>query len=552
MKVLLISLVVFIVVVVAMTEMMIGLHKPAESQQAIPYEVFDILPESGVSWAWAEMDFSPAAPANTGFDRGIMQGTMPVYIWWFFKQFTTTEHTGINQWWAKATVVSQASGRGTIGWDNGGLAGQWVDLWNDWELILTDQHHNGIPEDMIVDVSIAPDNGAGAPDTALATTERLRWFAYRGRYDYLISDEFARSADLDQDDPPIDRTGGFVGGQVWWDVYYRESDYDHGGLFGYNGYVESYVGSVFTDSLYVIDVTETNVQVVADFKFFYSISESCGGGIVGRLQDSANFWLLAIKNPAATDPVLGLYKVVGGTHNLVASYTLTGKGPLGYNKFYSMRLSFDGNDIMGEMEMTEAGVRVEEPIKLTHTDATYNTETDMGLWAENRGVEIRRWRSYWWPVGFNPIVMDTNPITSTVVDNGTIYNNLYFYEGSNDPNSYHVNAGYWINDTTIGWIDTIDMKLSSIGTDEFILKVTAVSGDTGQIEIREFGTVLTGFNTWMDMFRTDIVLPAGIGESYTAVVDVTLAVDDGTGNPMANGPQVTKRVTFVSTSTGTF
>jgi hypothetical protein len=554
MKILLSSLVVFIIVVVAMTEMMIGLHKPAAVEE-IAYEVFDILPESGVSWAYAEMDFYPAAPGNGGFDRGISQGTMPVYAWWFYDQFTTTEHTGINQWWAKADVISQASGRRTIGWDNGGLAGQWVDLWNDWELILTDQHWNGVPEDMIVDVSIAPDTGGGAPDTSQAVTERLRWFAYRGRYDYLVSDEFGRSGDLDNDTPDIDRRNAFEGGntgQEWHDMYYLESDYDHGGFsMAITGRIESYVGSVFTDALYTIDSTRTDVQIAADFKFYYSISESCGGGIVARAIDSANFWLLAVKNPDAANPVLGLYKVTAGTHTLEASLTLAGLGPLASNAYYSMRLTIEGNTFTGEFEMTEASVRTTGPLKFSHTDATYNTSTDHGVWAENRGIEVRRWRVYEWPVGFNPIVMSTSPVTSTRTDNGTVYTNVYFYEGSNDPNSYNVSAGFWINDSTLGFFDTIDMRLVSLNTETFVLKVEAVSGDTGRIVIREYGTTLTGFNTWMDYFRCDISLEAEIGESLSAVVDVTIGVDDGTGNPMASPAPVTKRITLVAVSTGT-
>jgi hypothetical protein len=552
MRILLSSLVVFIVVVVAMTEMMIGLHKPANE---LAFEVFDILPESSSSWAWAEIDFYPSSPGNGGYDRGIMQGTMPVYIWWFYDEFTATQHTGNDQWWAKVDVVSQASGRRTIGWDNGGVAGEWVDLWDDWELILTDQHWNGVPEDLIVDLSIAPDNGAGAPDTSQATTERLRWFAYRGRYDYLVSDEFSRSGDLDQDTPDIDRRNAFEGGytgQEWHDIYYLESDYDHGGFsMNISGRITSYQGTSFNDALYAIDSTRTDVQIAADFQFYYSVSESCGAGIVARLVDSANFWLLAVKNPDATNPVLGLYKVAGGTHSLVASLTLTGLGPLSYTGYYAMRLTIEGDTFTGEFEMTEAGVRTTGPLKFSHTDATYNTSTDHGVWAEDRGVEVRRWRVYEWPVGFNPIVMSTSPVTSSRTDNGTVYTNVYFYEGSNDPDSYNVSAGFWVNNSTIDFFDTIDMRLVSVNTETFVLKVEAVSGDTGRIEIREFGTVLTGFDTWMDYFRCDIALPAEIGESLSAVVDVTIGVDDGTGNPMASPAPVTKRLTLVAVSTGT-
>jgi hypothetical protein len=541
----------FLKATIIMTELFIGLFAPPPAS-GFDFELFDILPESGSSWAYAELNYYPSAPGNGGFDRGIAQGTMPVYAWWFYDQFTVTEHTGNNQWWAKFNIVSRASGNETFAWDNGGVEGAWVDLWDDWQLIFNDKVWNGIPEDLIIDLSIAPDTGGGAPDTAQATTERIRVLAYRGRFDYLVSDEFGRSGDLDQDTPDIDRRNGFAGGDVWYDIYYRESDYDHGGFsMAITGRIESYQGSVFTDALYAIDATTTDVQIAADFKFFYSVSESCGGGIVGRLQDSANFWLLAVKNPDATDPVLGLYKVVSGTHTLVASYTLTGLGPFGTSDYLSMRLTFEGNDIMGEMETTEAGIRAPWPIKLTHTDATFNTQTDMGVWAEDRGIEVRRWRTYPWPVGFDPIVMDSSPITSSITDNGTVYTNVYFYEGSNDPGSTHVNAGYWVNASTLGWFDTIDRRLSSILTNTFLIKVDAVSGDTGSVVVREYGTTPVSFGTWNDVFRMDIALPAEIGESLSAVVDVTLAVDDGTGSPMVGTNQVTKRITLEATSTGT-
>ena len=282
-----------------------------------------------------------------------------------------------------------------------------------------------------------------------------------------------------------------------------------------------------------------------------SISEA-GGGLAGRVQDTANFWLLAVKNPEATDPVLGLYKVATGTHTLAASKTLTGLGPLtGGSDRYPLRLTFEGNDIMGEIDFSDSSVVValhERPF-LTHTDSTYNTETDVGIWADGVDTLFEEFVFYNWPVGFDALVWDTTPLTSSDTGTGQVIAWIHFNEASNGNIAHPYNSTMTYNNPS-EYIDVIDWRCTDFTTDVFIVKIEAVSGDTGDITIYEYGTTLRSFGTWIDLFRPSVYLTAEGSESKSAIIDVTVALDDGTKNPVA-GTEVTKQITMNATSTGT-
>ena len=65
----------------------------------------------------------------------------------------------------------------------------------------------------------------------------------------------------------------------------------------------------------------------------------------------------------------------------------------------------------------------------------------------------------------------------------------------------------------------------------------------------EFGTTTKSFGTWIDLFRCHVYLVALDYESLASAVNVTVAINDGTGNPLA-GTAVTKLVNFSATSSG--
>lgn len=522
------------------------------------YSAFDINPEAGGSWGFVQIQFYPSSPGNGGFDFSYPAGTEPNGEWSFFERFTEIEHTGNDQIWCKVDITSVISGTESatnLEWGQGGAIGQWVDLWDNWELEFSHRVVNGVPEIITVDISLAKDNGAGAPDLATTEVRPFTLSAYRGSKDYLIQDTFTgTNGDLENHSPNIDRRddGGADATSGWRDLYYEESDFDHGYMAIQNGIeVESRSGSTDDLALYVIDAKKTDFQFAASVE--WDATSGGSGGIAGRVQDTDNFWLLAVKNPDATDPILGLYKVASGVHTLEASVTMTGVGPLtGLNDAYPLRLTFEGNDITGEMGFSDSSVNIavyDRPV-VTLTDSTYNTETDIGIWADGIDTIFQEMSLFEYPPGgFSSIVWDTTPVTSSKTDTGTIYNNCYFYEGSNGQTGhpYHSTMGHsW---DPILYEDVINWRLVSFSTNLFVLKASAVSGDTAGITIREYGTTITAFDTWMDLYRCDIAHEVGVSESQSAVIDVTIAIDDGTGNPVS-GTEVTKRITFNSTSTG--
>ena len=539
-----------------MTQMLI---KSPVAPSGSGFMVFDLRPEANAAWGYVSIDFFPPAPADGGFDFRYESGIEPTNEWYIDQRFTEVQLTGNNQIWAKVDKTGTVSGfQNNLYWNQ--LSGTppygigvWVDLWDAWELEFNDRIYNGIPEEITITLSIAKDDGGGAPDLATVVVYPMTLQCYRGYKDYLIEDAFGTPAgDLANHTPTLDQRDDGAGDPTsyWRDLYWDSSDFDHGWMYiSSSSEVVSQSGSISDEALYVIDAKTTNVQIASRLE--WDVTSEAAGGIAGRIQDIANFWLLAVKNPAATDPVLGLYKVVAGSHTLAASKTLTGLGPLtGFNDHYPMRLSFDGNDIMGEIGFSDASVNlsIRERMFLTHTDATFNTETDIGIWADGINTIFLELNFYNWPLGYNPIVWDTTPFSTTVTDTGPIYNNCYFYEKPIGKVAAPYNAT--MGSPLLNYQDTIDWRSVWFLVDMFVLKASAVSGDTAGITIREYGTTPTAFDVWMDLFRCDIVHEVGALESQTAVIDVTLAVDDGTGNPLA-GTEVTKRITFISTSTGT-
>jgi len=522
------------------------------------FMAFDLRPEAASSWGFIQLDFYSSAPGSGGFDFSYPAGVEPINQWYFYERFTEVEHTGIDQIWAKVektSVISGTQSATNLVWGQGGTIGAWVDLWDNWELEFSHRVVNGIPEAITIDVSIAKDDGGGAPDLSTVVVYPFTLTAYRGKTDYIIQDLFnGTNGDLANHFPNIDRRDDGAGDVTsgWRNLFWDESQYDNGWMGIQNNVeAESRIGTI-PECVFVIDAKVSDFQISVSVEF--DVTSGASGGIIGRVQDSGNFWLLAVKNPASSDPVLGLYKVVSGTHTLVESFTMTGLGPLtGLNDAYPMRLSFEGNNITGEMGFSDGSVNVavyERPY-LTHTDATYNTQTDAGLWADGIDTIYQEMSLVNWPYGFDAIVWNTTPLTTAKTDTGSVVNNCYFYESANgkvaDP--YNSTCGYWDGGTTPGFEDVIDWRAVSFATDVFVLKASAVSGDTAGITIREYGTTPTAFDVWMDLFRCDIEHEVAVSESQSAVIDVTVAIDDGTGNPLA-GTEVTKRITFNTTSTG--
>lgn len=515
---------------------------PSSSDWPSAYS-FYTLGDSGGSWAQALLDFFPNTP---GFNATYSYGVLPSYEWLVHWRFTEIELTGNLQILVKADIVSTTSGfQEHLTWNDAlDLEGQWLDLWDYWELRISDLLWNGVSEEYVVNISMARDDGFGSPESGTIKVKQFTFMAFRGFESYIIWDEFTDAgSNLESHTPNTNRT---VTSEPWLDLYWNEGDETQGyfSIVNNNAKSANYLTGV---ALYTVDTEVTDLSFCTDINYASGVT----AGVVGRVQDTDNHWRLEVTDSDTADPVLNLVKILAGTPSVVATKTLTGHGPWAPGEWHPMRLEFSGDDIIGAVDIGEEGGLTFEPLEVLYNDATFNTETRAGIWASNYDVVFRRMTVVASTPGFDAIVWSTSPFTSTITDAGSIYNNIYFHENNSAMGGppYHSACAYWIDASTIGYKPVIDDKLTTFNTDTFVIKAQAISGDTDGITIREYGTTPTAFDTWMDLYRCDIVHEVDESESKSCVIDVIVAVDDGTTNPLA-GTEVTKRITFNSTSTG--
>lgn len=523
-----------------------------------PIYVWDYDPEAASNWGLAKLDMWPATGA--GFDAAYTFGWEPSYEWLIYNAYTETELTANGQILIKLDLISVLSGfqgEFNMGYAPYGAVpdGVWLDLYDYYQFELQDKLSNGMAEKILVNVSIAEDDGAGNPVAGTIQTKPVTFMAYEGYQDYIIWDNFdgGTGGDLEGHSPNVVRTAS---GDTtpWRDLFWEEGDFDQGYLTQGSVYVSSTGGA--NPALYVLDSEITDFMFCTDIRY-----DSIAGGIVGRVQDTANHWLLAVLNPGVTDPVLSLCKVVSGTPTVVATKTLTGFGPLENIPWYAMRLMFDGNDITGQFDVSDPSyTRVTRvPLEVTYTDSTYNTETDCGIWAEGAGVEFRRMTVFPTLPGFDALApFDTTPFTSTVVDPFTTsqptlnaYNLVFFNSNSNGQTSapYHSTVQYYQDADTVVYAEVVDDRCTNFNTGHFIVKYEDVSGDTDRISFN-YGTQGADAGVWAQLGGAVINLDATAddpGESLSAVIDVTVALNDTTTSPVA-GTEHTKRITMVTSN----
>jgi|GEM_PF-2723896 len=109
--------------------------------------------------------------------------------------------------------------------------------------------------------------------------------------------------------------------------------------------------------------------------------------LVGRVQDASNYWQLLVEGASGSSPVLKLNEVNAGVATTRASVTMTGKGPIGTTAGRLIRLSFNGNDILGAfifrnasaLAIATGGVPGNSVFEVTYNSASFNTETRFGI-----------------------------------------------------------------------------------------------------------------------------------------------------------------------------
>ena len=151
----------------------------------------------------------------------------------------------------------------------------------------------------------------------------------------------------------------------------------------------------------------------------------------------------------------------------------------------------------------------------------------------------------------NPIVYDTIPRLSQSVDDYQGYAVITFYRSWDGLTEapYHSTVGYYPVgfDRVVDYVFHTDWVDPWFDPDTFVIKYEEVSGDVSRIT---FDGATGQAGIWHDPYLDNqFALPGDVNivSSYTAVIDITVGVDDGTGNPVA-GSTVTKRWTLTATT----
>ncbi len=462
------------------------------------------------------------------------RGSLPVTDWSVYEEIIPVQPTGNGQYLMRVDIIKQLSGRETILIESTpGLTGQWLDIW-DYSLIqLKDDYKDGIPEAFIIHVSIAEDDGGGNP-TGEIFVKRWKIMCYTSDEGYIIFDQFidTLSTDLIDHTPDTDTVGdGYVAvtGEI---------------LIGTGGSSNVNTAPAF----YVIDsgLVDHEIAIISDVTRDEEPPPGIPLGVIGRYQDSNNYWKLSLSDGLTSNPLIELIKVIAGTPTVVASKTLTGTGLIPKETPVQTRLSFSGNEIRGAVDLHWPLV---EPAEITFTDPTFNTATKCGVFFDGFGIILAELTVIDSTIGYNPIVWNTDPLTSSRTKSAPSEVSVYFYADSDSPPSPPPNPstlGYFVASVPDGRAIVINEKATPFAPATFLVKYENVSGDTSLVKI---GGMLGQSGVWGDLRQALISLLAeNIGDSWTAVIDVTVGVNDGTGSPMP-GYNVTKRVTLTATAT---
>jgi hypothetical protein len=241
--------------------------------------------------------------------------------------------------------------------------GTWYDLFRH-DLRVRDLSDDGTNQHFIIDVTIATDNGAGAPVAGTEKTKRVEMFAAYGN-SRAVYDRFTGTNGTAIDDtsytPDTDTEGG------GWIV-------DTGTPELYSGHL---VGGASGDHRCVIDAGFANAICRAEI-----MPDTLGGssqpyGIIFRRQDSSNYWELILEDADTSNPVLKINEINSGTPTNRDSVTMTGIGPLDGGDCH-LQIECIGNVLTGFFQAPFACTQ-DELFDVTWTSTSMNTEQHFGL-----------------------------------------------------------------------------------------------------------------------------------------------------------------------------
>ena len=242
-------------------------------------------------------------------------------------------------------------------------AGTWVDL-ERCDLRLIDYTNDAIVQHVIIDVTIATDDGAGAPVAGSEVTKRVTLYADYGNA-RTVSDTFGGTTGTAIDDtsrsPDTDTEGG------GWIV-------DAGTPELYAGHI---VGGASGDHRCVIDAGHSDciarMQIMPDTLGGSSLPY----GIIFRRQDSSNYWELILVDAETSNPKLEINEINAGSPTNRDTVTMTGIGPLDGDDCY-LQIECNGNVLDGFFQGTYPCSQA-ELFNVTETSSSMNTEQHFGV-----------------------------------------------------------------------------------------------------------------------------------------------------------------------------
>jgi len=337
-----------------------------------------LVPEDGAGHpgAYADIYFTPYANFADGSTGGEYYGHQNLLTQ---HKVIASEITATGQYLVKWEPVETISGSAKITIDAvEDMEGVWYDLYNDIVIGFGDETGNEVAEHQIVDITVAKDSGDGTPVDGTQRTKRVTFYADRLEGDYLVSDNFVgtNGTVLTSHTPEVDDVGtGWV---------------HHAGGFDIQG---NDLEATATDSRAVIDSGTADVAITA-LVSYGSISVSpittSNLGLIGRAQDSSNYWLFLVDSAATTSPVIKLMLYTAGTPTIKAQKTLTGLGPLDNTALQAIRLEFSGNSITGSVTAGYDWALHE----ISCTSSSLNTATLHGIYAARDNI-TDNFASFW-------------------------------------------------------------------------------------------------------------------------------------------------------------
>ncbi len=259
--------------------------------------------------------------------------------------------------------------------------GVWVDADGALLRMLDQSSTPGHEHVYSCDVHLAKDNGGGSPLAGTDIIKPMKFIATR--IDPRGFDTFGGTNGDDVDGRAPD-LGAFPPATNWSVL--------NGAMEIQNNRAVMDTGASTDPALAVIDTGDADTAWGA----FIHPSSTDDFAIVGRVQDLDNYWQLKIEDADTADPVLILNEVISDVETLRESIVMIGRGPLDTTDYQALRLTFNGNDMLGVALLKELPFDY-EPKNISkndviwfirHTSSSYNTETRFGIQLPQANAQV--------------------------------------------------------------------------------------------------------------------------------------------------------------------